>query len=1019
MKTIKLFTVLFLTGVMFFASCVKNEESEGVRSLREAQASKYDAEAAAVLIEAEAAASYKAAEAAVQMAIAAVNEATIAKTNAEAQKLVNEAAGVLLDNDAKQLANDAKQLENDFEAANNALILAKTQADDDFDAAQNAEILAAAIEANDLVAAKNAQELAKLHATTEQAIAEAQLEVEKLSLQLAQNEYAIAQNALDMKKNAYLMAQDSVNHEVAMTALANQIELAQIDAATLLMNNQRAYEVAFKALEDAVAADMLDDQVLADYVTAYDTKYAEIFALQNDIVNMTAQIASDKLTNTTSDANQKSLWDKQIAALEIDIQRQERELAVLKDQLTDPDAIQNAIVANTKSMTTLDEQIDAKDIEIVQQQTLISAKTIEKTAVTNNHNIASLAESTLNTEMGEKLDTYQKAVENFDNFISEGSDVAEYITWFNNPVYDGIPRNVEPSWLEGAGVLQYANLIGATWTSLVAYDDEIALLKVDSLGYESDIVDLEEEIAVINDESIPNKQAEITAKETEITAKEAEITAKEAEIEAQQVKVDAQQVKVDAQQVLLDAKQDGIDAKQGEIDAKQDVRTASDDFYDQKIAEQEDIMNQQLALYTNYDIAASAQQFIINAQIDIVNSLDGEIFTPVLDSTDIVDNLIPAQQNIIDAPGSTPAQVADAEVEKASLLTELDGITSDLAALRVRKASALATQKVAEGAQEAALVKRDAVGASGVTYLTAEDARDALIGKKSTDAQTILADIILLNDEKLILVDQWLILDNTFTILNAKLTSLNNELTSLNNELSTLETGFNGLSTLKTQLSNFEDEIVGFEDAISTKEVEISSKKVLIAGKEKSIEERMQVKGYVAQVVAYLEVEGLTNVLLADLQEKMDIAKADYDEVKAEYDAAVLLTEVAQVAVDSISEEKDLLDDALTVMTDVKDALVAERLGLSNINTNLDAQLTALTGVEDQIVTLENVIAGLEDDIDEKESLLAKLVDIDKVQWEALIAIEEAKLVKLKADLEIKNAEAAEIYALIEARSAE
>ncbi len=108
---IKITLIAFIASALMFTSCMKNESSSGIESVREAYASLLLAKAQAEVILANAEASYMAAEAAVQLSIAAMNDAIAANDMQEVARLQAVLAQQLIqwgfDNEASQLAADS------------------------------------------------------------------------------------------------------------------------------------------------------------------------------------------------------------------------------------------------------------------------------------------------------------------------------------------------------------------------------------------------------------------------------------------------------------------------------------------------------------------------------------------------------------------------------------------------------------------------------------------------------------------------------------------------------------------------------------------------------------------------------------------------------------------------------------------------------------------------------------------------------------------------------------------------
>lgn len=167
MKNLKLLTgTAVLAGLLLTTGCVKNEEADGVKALRQAQAAKLNADAAATTLAAEAEAAYRNAEAAVKQAEVAIKEA-------EAR---------------------AKEIQNAYNEANNAISIANAQIAADLNQTQTQAAIDQAL------------------VTAEKELAEAQKELE---IALSQYEAdLVADDAKNKNLSAYLTSYKEAISEV-------------------------------------------------------------------------------------------------------------------------------------------------------------------------------------------------------------------------------------------------------------------------------------------------------------------------------------------------------------------------------------------------------------------------------------------------------------------------------------------------------------------------------------------------------------------------------------------------------------------------------------------------------------------------------------------------------------------------------------------------------------------------------------------------------------------------------------
>lgn len=120
MKNLKLLTgTAVLAGLLLTTGCVKNEETDGVKALRQAQAGLLNAEASAKTVTAEAQAAYDNARAAVEQAKVAIEEAKAEQeaAKAEALRITNALDSATNENEIATLELQLSQAEKQSELA--------------------------------------------------------------------------------------------------------------------------------------------------------------------------------------------------------------------------------------------------------------------------------------------------------------------------------------------------------------------------------------------------------------------------------------------------------------------------------------------------------------------------------------------------------------------------------------------------------------------------------------------------------------------------------------------------------------------------------------------------------------------------------------------------------------------------------------------------------------------------------------------------------------------------------------
>lgn len=271
MKNLKLLTgTAVLAGLLLTTGCVKNEEADGVKALRQAQAAKLNAEATATTLAAEAEAAYRNAEAAVKQAEVAIKEA-----------------------DAR-----AKEIQNAYNEANNEISIA------------NAQIAA------DLNQAQTQAAIDKALVTAEKELAEAQKDLE---IALSQYEADLAADAATNKNlSAYLTAYKEAISEV--NTLRQEIVGLQRNLATaqLYFLNNDLTDSGNLAAAKTIQQEFLNVKLgyLQGWVERYEAVMGDLATIADELVDVKEDIYNLKSQIDDKEVEQELAEQAREVALE-------------------------------------------------------------------------------------------------------------------------------------------------------------------------------------------------------------------------------------------------------------------------------------------------------------------------------------------------------------------------------------------------------------------------------------------------------------------------------------------------------------------------------------------------------------------------------------------------------------------------------------------------------------------------------------------------------------------------------
>lgn len=247
MKNLKLLTgTAVLAGLLLTTGCVKNEEADGVKALRQAQAGLLNAEATATTLKAEAEAAFRNAEAAVKQAEVAVKEA-------EAR---------------------AKEITNAYNEASNAIALADAQI------------------ASDLLQAQTQASIDLLLVTAEKNLAQAQKDLE-----IALSDYE-AELVADGAKNKNLAKyvdgyKDAISEVNTLRQEVIGIQRRLATAQLYFLNNDLTDAGTLAAAKE-LEKEILEIQLgyFQGWVERYEAVMGDLSTIANELVDVKEDIAS-------------------------------------------------------------------------------------------------------------------------------------------------------------------------------------------------------------------------------------------------------------------------------------------------------------------------------------------------------------------------------------------------------------------------------------------------------------------------------------------------------------------------------------------------------------------------------------------------------------------------------------------------------------------------------------------------------------------------------------------------------
>ncbi|WP_025006816.1 hypothetical protein [Marinilabilia salmonicolor] len=271
MKNLKLLTgTAVLAGLLLTTGCVKNEEADGVKALRQAQAAKLNAEATATTLAAEAEAAYRNAETAVKQAEVAIKEA-------EAR---------------------AKEIQNAYNEASNEISIANAQIAADLNQAQTQAIIDKAL------------------VTAEKDLAEAQKDLE---IALSKYESELAADAAKNKNlSAYLTAYKEAITDV--NTLRQEIIGLQRNLATaqLYFLNNNLTDSGNLAAAKTIQQEYLNVKLgyLQGWVERYEAVMGDLATIADELVDVKEDIYNLKAQIDDKEVEQKLAEQAREVALE-------------------------------------------------------------------------------------------------------------------------------------------------------------------------------------------------------------------------------------------------------------------------------------------------------------------------------------------------------------------------------------------------------------------------------------------------------------------------------------------------------------------------------------------------------------------------------------------------------------------------------------------------------------------------------------------------------------------------------
>lgn len=349
MKNLKLLTgTAVLAGLLLTTGCVKNEEADGVKALRQAQASKLNAEATAITLTAEADAAYRNAEAAVEQAKVAIQEAIAEQeaASAEAARISNALASATNENEIAKLELELAQLELESELSQtetqSEIDLALIAAENDLEEAQKELAIALSDYASEIAADsalnKNlAGYLTKYSEAMEDLIGYREDVVQKnrdiLEAQLLNDYYGDDANLIALEK-------ERLQHELELmeTWHARYVEVVNDPAA--MEDELMTVAIEFDSLEQVV--ENIDLEIVeqessvdaaSEVVTVASDDYSDAIDYADDIEDFTStegfsrSIPEDELELITGEDQMGGMLFNSLIDYDLDLQAKSEEIS--------------------------------------------------------------------------------------------------------------------------------------------------------------------------------------------------------------------------------------------------------------------------------------------------------------------------------------------------------------------------------------------------------------------------------------------------------------------------------------------------------------------------------------------------------------------------------------------------------------------------------------------------------------------------------------------------------------------
>ncbi|MBI9064457.1 MAG: hypothetical protein JEZ14_20900 [Marinilabiliaceae bacterium] len=568
MKNTRIIAALTLAIAIVFTGCVKNEEADGVKAMREAQATLINAKAGAETTLAAAEAAYKNAMAAYENARAEseLASARLTDMSTEAKRLENEIQSA---KDAVEKAKLEARLEvalvtiaAEKAAAESKLTLAAIKAEGELKEAQQALTLKLRKLATELAAADNkaAGDYLTLYTT---AIGE----VQKLRVIITADEFAIAKKKITL-----------AHYEATTVTEATKIDLAALETA---LAEQKASLIEDQAKVERLKSVVLDPskgQEVSDAAQAeVDRLEALVEAKQIEVHEATAAV-------TLATDAQKLLSDE-FTSLKTRMEELPRLISEKKDVITlainSINLANTAILNNTTAITSAQGNLTAE----LAQLAIYRADQSKKSSVYNTAVVTYNAKLKARDEAQAKLDVEnttanQTALTTAENDLSKAS-VAKTEAWTKLEAAKKLVNSSSKS------VAFYESQIKSSEKNIADSENMIVLKNQEKAELETELKELEIEYGDILTAIDPAKTAlqaataDLAAKSDLLKEKNAEKSVLDAKKVAQEQLVTDVKGNVEAIEKKIDNKLEAIKkAKKAIIVTEQSILTKQDELAD-------------------------------------------------------------------------------------------------------------------------------------------------------------------------------------------------------------------------------------------------------------------------------------------------------------------------------------------------------------------------------------------------------------------------------------------------------